>query len=381
MLGIIGGKYAQTKFLYANCPSKNEYNTLVLNFSGMAWLYLKQDFSHCKQIVFNDICPYTINMLKAFSQPEKFLEVFEYYMSNKNELHINSNETLSSAKDRFSELYKIWNNELFNKKININQIDFDASVKYAFLRSHSFAGRHPQRSGCNFRGKTATNPNFIKVVNKLKRKECKGLLQRVIYENMDFEDCFQKYDTPRTFFYVDPPYWQCESDYNVDNDLFGVYGHIRLADSIKKLEGKAMISYYDFPYLENLYPSNQFSKTKEGFHKPSGNFKNENKRSKEIIITNYSLSSIANFHTLYPIKKDIEECYLEIATKVCPKDKKRTKKSYTTDFKRVIVDLINMGVKKADLMRQFGIGSYATLKRWQKKYNVSESVDATKLAA
>ena len=55
------------------------------------------------------------------------------------------------------------------------------------------------------------------------------------------------------------------------------------------------------------------------------------------------------------------ETYLEIAgLEAPPMHIRRTRKSYSTNFKRIIVDLIEMGVK---------IGSYAILKRWQMKYS------------
>lgn len=34
-------------------------------------------------------------------------------------------------------------------------------------------------------------------------------------ENLDGLECIRRYDGPRTFFYIDPPYYGCENDYVV----------------------------------------------------------------------------------------------------------------------------------------------------------------------
>ena len=378
-LGYVGGKAKKTKFLKKHCPLNKFYKRIVLNCCGAGWLFLLEDFSHCNEVIFSDINPYLINMIKAFSVPEQFLTVFESYMKDNRELHLNPNETLDEAELRFSLLYKEWNKELYAKNLNMGEIDFIAAVQYAFLISHSFAGRHSLRAGFTYRDGNPMYPNFMKVLNKLKRKKYSQLLKKVIFESIDFEECLRKYDSPDTFFYIDPPYWGYEADYDVNNDLFGKYGHIRLADAVKKLKGLAMISYYNFTYLESLYPSSLFNKIGKDFHKSASNFKKKKSNEKEILITNYSSSG--KKHSIMAQSSLSIENYIEIAGTVCPKSKKRTRKSYSTDFRRVIVDLIKLGVKKAELMRQFGIGSYSTLKRWEEKYKFSEVQSISKQAA
>jgi len=377
-LSYIGGKFAKTEFLYSHCPEKIHYKTLVLNFSGVGWLFLKQDFSHCEKVVFNDINPYLINMLKAFTESERFLEEFGYYMEEGKELYLNPEETLQEARLRFFNLYKNWNEELFKKIINLDEVDYTAAVQFAFLISHSFSARHPKRAGFNFKSEKTTHPNFMRIINKLKKNEYGDLLKKVKFESLDFEQCFKKYDARDTFFYTDPPYWLCESDYDVDNDKFGLYGHIRLSRAMQQMEGRIMLSYYNFPYLDSFYPSRTFARAQESFHKPSCNFKAVKERGQEVIVMNYN--SEGRLHCWDRESSEPIETYLEIAgLEAPPMHIRRTRKSYSTNFKRIIVDLIEMGVKKAELMRRFKIGSYATLKRWQMKYSTPD--EGLRLAA
>ena len=72
--------------------------------------------------------------------------------------------------------------------------------------------------------------------------------------NRDFLDCIDSLDFPGAFFYCDPPYPQeCR---NSENDYcfeFTDDQHRQLADRLHRIEGKAMVSGYDCPLLNELY--------------------------------------------------------------------------------------------------------------------------------
>jgi DNA adenine methylase len=371
-IGYVGGKSAKTKFLLQNSPEEKSYKNLVLNCSGVGWFYLKEDFSHCDRIVFNDINPYLINLLKAFSNPEIFLEVFEKYMLPGKDLALDGCETLQQATSRFKDLYNLWRVELHSRQISLNEIDYKAAVQYSFLLSHSFAGRHPLRAGFNFRDGDPLYPNFMKVLNLLKKRKYADLLKKVEFESMDLVDCFEKYDSKETFFYVDPPYYCKESDYNVDNEIYGTIGHIRLAQAARRVKGKLMISYFDFPYLKHFYPDYLFNKATEEFHKPSCNFKSKSSSEREILIINYPFNGFIQKYT--PDENFGNEDYFKIAEHLAPKPGKRTRSSYSNEFKKVIVDLINLGVKKKMLIKVFNIGSYTSINRWVKRILKEETM-------
>ena len=70
--------------------------------------------------------------------------------------------------------------------------------------------------------------------------------------NDDFEDVINEFDSPTTYFYLDPPYWKTENYYS--NQDFDVSDHERLAEVLGKIEGKYSLSYYDFDILKEYYP-------------------------------------------------------------------------------------------------------------------------------
>jgi len=60
-------------------------------------------------------------------------------------------------------------------------------------------------------------------------------------EHLDFETVFEKYDSPETVFYCDPPYVDVGDDYYQTED--GGFNHSRFVDSLHDLDGKWIVSY------------------------------------------------------------------------------------------------------------------------------------------
>jgi len=90
-------------------------------------------------------------------------------------------------------------------------------------------------------------------MDKLKNPKYREHFDKITFvENMDFQDVVTKYDSPATYFYMDPPYCKTENYYS--NHDFDVNDHTRLADCIKGIQGKFSLSYYDFPKLVEWFP-------------------------------------------------------------------------------------------------------------------------------
>lgn len=73
--------------------------------------------------------------------------------------------------------------------------------------------------------------------------------------NGSFSDCIDRLDFPGAFFYCDPPYPH-ESRGGSGNDYrfeFSDDDHRQLAERLHRIEGKAMVSGYDCPLMNELY--------------------------------------------------------------------------------------------------------------------------------
>ncbi|WP_285657352.1 DNA adenine methylase [Helicobacter bizzozeronii] len=102
-------------------------------------------------------------------------------------------------------------------------------------------------------------------------KESKRL-QRVIFANKDFEDFIKTYDTPQTFFYCDPPYIGSADIYDDigGNNAFILADHARLANTLKNIEGKFLLSINDHPLALELYSGFNIEQTKTTYGMRAG---------------------------------------------------------------------------------------------------------------
>lgn len=117
-------------------------------------------------------------------------------------------------------------------------------------------------------------------------------LRKVVIENLDFAEVIKRYDKPDTFYYIDPPYYGVYDDNNDPSltyygQMFPMERHAELAELLRSIQGKAMVSYYPHPDLDKLYegwrraeiPAIKWSKGKEeGVPK---------ERSVELVLMNY----------------------------------------------------------------------------------------------
>jgi len=105
-------------------------------------------------------------------------------------------------------------------------------------------------------------------------------------ENLDFQDVIEKYDSPSTYFYVDPPYWKTENYYS--NHDFDRDDHERLAIALNNAQGKFSLSYYDFELLHDWFPETKNRWEKKEFAKAAAAKKGTKQNmGEELLILNY----------------------------------------------------------------------------------------------
>ncbi|WP_308220001.1 hypothetical protein [Nitratireductor sp. ZSWI3] len=76
-------------------------------------------------------------------------------------------------------------------------------------------------------------------------------LAGVVIENLDWLAFIDRYDRPRTLFYLDPPYWSSEGDYG--RELFGRDQLAVMAERLAKIEGRFILSINDVPEVRALF--------------------------------------------------------------------------------------------------------------------------------
>lgn len=76
-------------------------------------------------------------------------------------------------------------------------------------------------------------------------------LARVYIENHPFEKVITRHDRPDTFFYIDPPYFGCETDYG--KEIFVREDFYRLRQLLGEVKGKFILSLNDRPEVREIY--------------------------------------------------------------------------------------------------------------------------------
>ena len=72
-------------------------------------------------------------------------------------------------------------------------------------------------------------------------------------ECLPYYEILKRYDKDTTLFYLDPPYWNCEDYYGAG--VFSKEDFIRLADILKNIKGKFVLSLNDKPEVRGIFAS------------------------------------------------------------------------------------------------------------------------------
>lgn len=115
-------------------------------------------------------------------------------------------------------------------------------------------------------------------------------LQNVKIENKNALHLIKEQDSPQTFFYLDPPYYQTACAYGLNKDVQKDLCKIQpteIADLVRDIQGKFLLSYNDHPDVRKAFDGFKIQKveTKYSFA-AAGDDKNAH-HAKELLISNY----------------------------------------------------------------------------------------------
>jgi DNA adenine methylase len=176
--------------------------------------------------------------------------------------------------------------EIFNEGFSVKPGDYEVAAKYVYVLTQVFSGSKPETSSfIDLKGKYKSK--YLTFRDKLSKPDwIDHFIKITEVENMDFADVIEKYDSPSTYIYLDPPYWKTENYYS--NHDFDRQDHERLANTLKNIEGKFSLSYYDFPLLSEWFPKNEYRWESKEFAKAAAAKKGKKQNmGEEILIMNY----------------------------------------------------------------------------------------------
>lgn len=256
----------------------NNIETYVEVFGGAYWVYCKSRIykkKNLKTIVYNDFNKYMANLFACLNNPTKFLSLVK--------------DIEAQDEDLFNKFQ-----EEINTRTSFNIPDFDLAMKYAYLATQVFSGSKIMSSGFikiddDKRNKFDT---FKKRLANFRYQEKLEAITNI--ENLDYSEVIEKYDSDKTFFYVDPPYWKTENYYS--NHEFDRDDHEKLCKQLQNIKGRFALSYYDFPLLSEWLPKDEYEWEMKSFSKCAAAKKGvEQNRGTELLILNYPVQQLKLF--------------------------------------------------------------------------------------
>jgi DNA adenine methylase len=247
-LPYIGGKRAIANEIIAIFP---EHTTYVETFAGGAQVLFRKEPS--KVEVLNDLDGEIVNFFRVCQQ--HYEELIRYL--------------------RFMLVSRQWF-ELLKAERPDAMTDIQRAARYLYLLKSSYGGlvrrldytvRILQPPGFN----SERLPEII--------EETHQRLAKVQIELLPYEQVLERFDRPTTLFYCDPPYWgRSLYNYNFDAADFA-----KLADRLKHLRGKFVLSLNDVPQIRSLFSDFVIRELELAYTAQ----KQAGRRFKEVLITNF----------------------------------------------------------------------------------------------
>lgn len=211
----IGGKKSLRKKILEQFPAEDSFERYIEVFGGAGWVLFAKD-QHAKLEVYNDVNGELVNLFRIVKYHPEALQKELDWMLMSREQFFNALQEVKGLTD-VQQAARFW--------IAIKE-SFGADCKSFGVRSRDMH-------------------NAIAFL-----QEASDRLNKVVIENVDFEQLIKTYDRTGALFYLDPPYYEAEKYYP---DRFNSEDHTRLRDTLGKIKGKFLLSYNDCPKIRELY--------------------------------------------------------------------------------------------------------------------------------
>lgn len=127
-------------------------------------------------------------------------------------------------------------------------LDFERAARFLYLQKIAFGGKV---TGQNFGISIERNGRFDVSKVLASAEELHERLRGVYIECLPYADFIQRYNRGNTLFYLDPPYWDCETDYG--KGIFNKEDFTHLSVILRKIKGKFIMSINDVPPIREIF--------------------------------------------------------------------------------------------------------------------------------
>lgn len=254
ILNYLGGKSRIAKKIIAKIP---EHTCYVEPFAGAAWVFFKKEPS--KVEVLNDINSDLVNLYRVVrNHYDEFIRCCEFLPVSRQE-HEAYIKELENHSDALTDIQK--------------------AVRFYYCMCCGYGGKLYEV----FCAGTSRQAKFRAERVTEKIKDANKRLHGVFVENMNYDECIKRYDREHTFFYIDPPYYNCENFYG--KGIFSKLDFVKLSDILSNIKGKFILSLNDTPEIREIFKQFNFEEIEVPYsvsNTPEGK-----RRHPELIITNF----------------------------------------------------------------------------------------------
>lgn len=219
----MGGKRNLAKRLVRLIASI-EHDIYAEAFVGMGGVFLRRTIAPKCEII-NDFSGDVINLFRILQRHyPQFLDCLKFQITSRRE---------------FERLQRVDPSTL---------TDLERAARFLYLQRTAFGGKV---TGQNFGVATERDSRFNLTTLVPMLEDVHERLSGVVIENLPYQDFIPRYDRPEALFYCDPPYFGCENDYG--KDMFGRQDFACLAELLRSIEGKALVSINDTPEIRIIF--------------------------------------------------------------------------------------------------------------------------------
>ena len=262
-IGWVGGKRLLAKTIAALLPRHTCY---VEVFGGAAWVLFAKEPSRVE--VYNDLNGRLVELFRcAKAHPEELVRQLDMVLASR-------------------EMFK-----LFQRQEGLTEIE--RAARFFYLTQQSFNRLGKVFSYGRTPGAATTGMRLHKLLGRL--DDVRERLVDVRIERDDFGAVLARYDGPETCFFLDPPYYGCEHNYDI---RLQKEDHERLAATLATTKARWLVTYNDHAWVRRAYRRHRRFTVAADYT----SCVNARRPGHQLIIINYALTRAQRAHVQHKLK-------------------------------------------------------------------------------
>lgn len=217
----VGGKRLLAKTIIAR-QREIDHSCYVEPFVGMGGVFLRRDFAPACEVI-NDYDREVITFFRVLQRHYvAFLDMLRWQLTSRSE---------------------------FERLIQVEpetQTDLERAARFLYLQRTVFGGKVRGNFGVSRSGPARFDlTRLVPVLEDVYER-----LSRVVIECLPWQAVIERYDTPRTLFYLNPPYYGTEGYYKA---AFGRDEFTEMAKRLRRIKGRFLLSLNDCPEVREIF--------------------------------------------------------------------------------------------------------------------------------